>query len=61
MKLVGILLAVVGWLIPVIGLTITSSNAARLVLCFIGIGITLIGILKVLNNAHQKEAVWKKG
>ncbi len=62
MKLVGLLLAVVGWLIPLIGLTMTSntSNGARLFLCIIGIGISLVGILYVLNQAHQKEAVWKR-
>ncbi|HEY1800369.1 MAG TPA: hypothetical protein VGG46_05475 [Terriglobales bacterium] len=61
MKLVGILMAVAGWLVPVVGLGMTQSNAARLTLCIVGIGISLIGILGVLNKAHQKEAVWKKG
>jgi predicted membrane channel-forming protein YqfA (hemolysin III family) len=60
MKLVGILVAIAGWLIPVIGLTFTHSNSARLILCIVGIGISLVGVLGVLNKAHQKEAVWKK-
>ena len=61
MKLVGVLIAIAGWLIPVVTLTITQSNAARLTMCIIGIGVSLVGILGVLNKAHQKEAVWKKG
>jgi hypothetical protein len=62
MKLVGLLMAVVGWLIPLIGLTMTSngSNGARLTLCIVGIAISCVGIFYVLNQAHQKEAVWKR-
>jgi len=60
MKLVGVLLAVFGWLLPVVGLGMTSSTGARLVLCIVGIAITLTAILKLLINAHEKEAVWKQ-
>jgi len=60
MKLVGVLLAVFGWLLPVVALNMTSSTGMRMFLCILGIGITLVAILGVLNNAHQKEAVWKQ-
>jgi hypothetical protein len=60
MKIVGVLLAVFGWLLAVGGLSMTSSNGGRLALCIVGIGITLTGILGVLNKAHLKEAIWKK-
>ena len=55
-------MAVVGWLIPLIGLTMTSngSNGARLTLCILGIAISCVGIFYVLNQNHQKEAVWKR-
>ena len=59
MRLVGLLLAVVGWLIPVVGLTITQSLGARFVLVVLGIGISLFGILGMLNKAHLKNAIWK--
>ncbi len=59
MKLVGVLLALAGWLIPVIALTYTQSMAARFVLAIVGIGISLVGILFVLNQAHLKNAIWK--
>jgi len=59
MRLVGLLLAVVGWLIPVVGLTVTQSLGARFTLVLLGIGISLFGILSVLNKAHQKNAIWK--
>jgi len=60
MRLIGVLLAVFGWLLPVVGLTMTSSMGARLFLCLLGIGITLTAILWLLNKAHEKEAVWKR-
>ncbi len=60
MRLIGVLLAVFGWLLPVVGLTMTSSMGVRLFLCVLGIGITLIAILRLLNKAHEKEAVWKQ-
>jgi hypothetical protein len=59
MRLVGLLLAVVGWLIPVVGLTLTQSVGARFVLAVVGIGISLIGILGLLNKAHLKNAIWR--
>jgi hypothetical protein len=59
MRLVGVLLALLGWLIPVVGIAMTSSNGARLFLCILGIAISLTGILGVLNKAHEKHAIWK--
>jgi hypothetical protein len=59
MRLVGILLALAGWLIPVVGLTLTQSLTARFILVLVGIGISLTGILGVLNKAHLQKAIWK--
>jgi hypothetical protein len=60
MKITGLLLAIVGWLIPVLGLSWTSSNAARLTLCLLGIAVCLVGILGVLNRAFLQHAIWKR-
>ena len=60
MKYVGLLLTVGGWLLPVAGLTWTSSLAVRFILCLIGIGMCLTGILGFINRAYVKEAIWKK-
>ena len=59
MKLVGLVMAIVGWLIPVIALNFTASLGARFVACLVGLAVSLFGILVVLNKAHQKNAVWK--
>ena len=59
MKLVGILLALAGWLLPVVALTMTPSLTARFIVALVGIVISLVGILVVLNQAHMKHAIWK--
>ena len=60
MKFGGVVLAIVGWLIPVIALNYTQALGARLFLALVGIAISLVGILGVLNSAHQKTAIWKQ-
>jgi hypothetical protein len=59
MKLIGILVVLAGWLLPVLGLTFTHSLAARFVLVLLGIAVVLVGIIGVLNQAHMKNAIWK--
>ena len=61
MRIVGVLLALAGWLIPVVALSITQSLTARFAACVLGIIISLVGILVVLNKAHLEHAIWKKG
>ena len=60
MKLIGLILTVCGWLLPLAGLTWTSSLTVRLILSLIGIGLCLTGILGFLTRAYLKEAIWKK-
>ena len=60
MRIVGVLLALVGWLLPVVTLSMTNSGAVRLGAAVLGIIISLVGILAVLNKAHQEHAIWKR-
>jgi uncharacterized membrane protein HdeD (DUF308 family) len=59
MKLVGLLMVIAGWLIPVLTLPITHSLTTRLILTVVGLALSLSGILRVLNKAHLKHAIWK--
>jgi len=59
MKIVGVLVVLAGWLIPVVGITITQSTSVRLGLTVLGIAVTLFGIFGVLNKVHLKSAIWK--
>ena len=60
MKLIGFAMAIVGWLIPVVALVMTQSTVTRMTVCLLGLAISLVGILAVLNKAHQTEAIWKR-
>jgi hypothetical protein len=60
MKVVGLLLAFGGWLLPVFGLALTGSTAFRLVLCLVGVTLCVVGILGFLNPAYVRSAVWKR-
>ncbi len=60
MRIVGVLLALAGWLLPVFALSVTQSTGARFGACVLGIIISLVGILGVLNKAHQENAIWKR-
>ena len=59
MKIVGELVVLAGWLIPVVGVAITQSTSVRFALVLLGIAVTLFGIVGVLNKAHLKSAIWK--
>ena len=59
MKLVGLLLALAGWLIPIVTVVLIQSTAVRMTMSILGIAISLVGILVVLNKAHLKQAIWK--
>ena len=60
MILVGILITVLGFVLALLSLTITSSVNGRLIIVLVGIALSLGGILGVLNSAFQKNAVWRK-
>lgn len=59
MRFMGVLLLLAGWLIPIAALSLTQSLAVRFILALLGIGISLVAILVVLNKAHLKHAVWR--
>lgn len=60
MRLIGILVVLGGWVITMAGLFLTPSNEARAVIACIGIGVSLFGILRVLNSYYLARAIWKK-
>jgi len=60
MALVGLVITFVGFLLAAASVGISSSNGVRLVLVVVGIAISLVGILGVINPAYQKNAVWRR-
>jgi len=59
MKLLGAIVALLGWGITLFGMHLTPSVFGRIVLALIGIAVSLFGILVVLPGAFNKNAVWK--
>jgi uncharacterized membrane protein YccC len=60
MALAGIIITLLGFLISVFSLTVTSSTPGRLVMVLIGLAVILVGIIGVLNQAYMKNAIWRK-
>jgi hypothetical protein len=61
MILVGILLTLLGFVISLLSLGVTSSVGGRLAMVLVGLAVSLFGIMGVLNKAYLKNAIWKKG
>jgi hypothetical protein len=60
MALVGVLITVLGFVIAVLSVAMTSSVGGRMVLVLSGIALSLIGIIRVINGAFLKNAVWRR-
>ena len=59
MGFVGLAVTLLGFVVAVASLGLTSSNGVRLVIVLAGIAVSLIGIMGVLNPAYMKNAIWK--
>jgi hypothetical protein len=56
----GILITLLGFVISVLSLGMTSSVGGRMAMVLIGLAVSLTGILGVLNRAFLKNAIWRK-
>jgi hypothetical protein len=59
--LIGILVTLLGFLISLFSLTLSSSVGGRLALVVLGLCVSLFGIIGLLNKQFIKNAIWKKG
>jgi hypothetical protein len=60
MIIAGIVVTFLGFLISVFSLTATSSVSGRMIMVLIGIAVSLVGIIGVLNRAFLAKAIWRK-
>jgi hypothetical protein len=58
MKVLGLLIAVLGWLIAVSSVELSNVGIQTLV-ALLGFLVAAGGVLGVLNGAHLKNAIWK--
>jgi Cu/Ag efflux pump CusA len=59
MKLVGVLVIILGWLIVLFGLHIASGVGSRMATTIVGMIVSLVGVLGILPAACNKNAIWK--
>ncbi|PWU11065.1 MAG: hypothetical protein C5B51_03340 [Terriglobia bacterium] len=60
MAFVGVLITVLGFVIAVLSVSLSSSVGGRMVVVLIGIAMSLIGIIGVINRAFLKTANWRR-
>ncbi len=60
MAFVGLAVTLLGFGIAAGSVGITEGTSARLGLVLVGIAVSLVGTLGIINQAYQKNAVWKK-
>jgi hypothetical protein len=60
MALAGVLLTFLGFVIAVLSVAMTSSVGGRMVVVVVGIAMSLIGIIGLINRAFLKNAIWRR-
>jgi hypothetical protein len=60
MIIAGVVITLLGFLISVASVAVTSSAGGRLVMVLVGIAVCLVGIIGVLNRAYVSKAIWRK-
>ncbi|MEP6539133.1 MAG: hypothetical protein ABJF23_27605 [Bryobacteraceae bacterium] len=60
MVLVGILVTFLGFVISLLSLGMASGVSSRMVMVLVGILVSLVGIVGVINKAYVNNAIWKK-
>jgi hypothetical protein len=60
MAFVGVLITLLGFVIAILSVAVTSSVGGRMVMVLIGIAVCLIGIIGVINRAFLKNAIWRR-
>lgn len=56
----GVIVTLLGFLIAVASLGAMSSVGGRMVMVLLGLAVSLIGIMGVLNRAYLNKAIWRK-
>jgi hypothetical protein len=60
MGIAGLIVTLLGFIISVASLGMSSSVGGRMVIVLIGLAVSLGGIIGLINPAYQKKAAWRK-
>jgi hypothetical protein len=58
MRVVGLIVAVLGWFTAVLS-TQVPGVGAQLAVAVLGFIVACVGVIGILNQAHLKQAIWK--
>ena len=56
----GVMVTLLGFLVSILSLTVTTNVNARLAIVLIGIAISLFGVIGLVNRGFLKKAIWSK-
>ena len=56
---IGLIVTLLGFVIAVMGLGMTSVNM-RMIMALVGIAVSFFGIMGLINTAYNKNAIWRK-
>jgi len=57
---IGIVVTLLGFVIAVMSLGMTSSVNGRMIMSLVGIAVSLFGIMGLIIPAYNKNAIWRK-
>jgi hypothetical protein len=60
MVIAGVVITLLGFLISVASVGVMSGTGGRLMMVLLGIAVSLVGIVGVLNRAYVSKAIWRK-
>jgi hypothetical protein len=60
MAIAGLIVTLLGFIIAVASLGMSSSVSGRMVIVLVGLVVSLVGIIGLINPAFQKKAAWRK-
>jgi len=57
---IGLIVTLLGFVIALMGLGMTSSVNTRMIMALVGIAVSFFGIMGLINTAYNKNAIWRK-
>ena len=60
MVILGILVTFLGFVISLLSLGMMSSVNGRMVMVLVGVAVSFVGIIGLINPAYMKNANWRK-
>ena len=60
MAIAGLVVTLLGFVVAVASVGLTTANTVRGIIVLVGIAISLGGIIGLINPAYQKDAPWKR-